>query len=358
MPNVRYNDIDGLLVNTKDTKWCIQMLLGRYELPDNAAACVAAFHTIRGRLMKNADYRRTEYEREIRALADSLPEDSPDRPRLLEVLTKTLRSQYCLFALHRRFLDDRDAQERFWKINPAVEWLGNFKAPEEVIQAGKQQRRQRMVERQQHKGIVRDQSTITEAEIDTLYQRSLGIIRERSIETPGDYHDFIHALGILSGRRQCEIACYLHWKPAKHPYQCIVSGLAKKDHFNMRHGPPEFTIPLLCTWAEFNDAMCKIRAFRLPSLEENQTANTRLANGLASRTLRSFGRAKMGHTVKRNIYLHHAYKNRAINGFYTGDESCSPAMWRALALGEPYRPTTHDSYNILDIKEGGVDSDE
>ena len=345
---VRTDDIGRVLLETKDPEKCVHMLLGRYELPQDSKVAMGAFTKIRNRLMTNAAYRRTEYERDVTALANSLPEADPDRPRLLNVLGQTLRTQYNLFAVHRRFLDNPETQTRFWQINPCVEWLAGFRAPEQVYKdAGKMLKEQR-IRRQHHQVGDKGDFEVSEEEINRLINLSLDII-QRPVLRPKDYFDCIHAVGILSGRRQCEIACFLHWEPTDHPYQCVVSGLAKKIHFNMRNGPPKFTIPLLCTWDQFNDAMVKIRGFRIPNLEENANEMAHLSNGLGKRVRPTFGRKRMGHTFKRNIYLHAAFKRREVNGFRTGDDACSPPVWKAHALGEPYMYTTIDSYNIINI---------
>lgn len=342
MPSTDLLEIVYVLMEERDVDAALQLLLSKYPDPyQQAAACDNYASQVRAFVIRQPEYKNPEFDHELCAL---LPEAIPeDRQRILDLFNASLRVQYRTLSSKKRYLHNFRLERRLKQLKPVDPILYEFQLSDDLSQAAQEQRTQRIVAQQHHDRHDPGFYNKTETQIQELLRIATEFISKPITKTT-DLWKMINALGFLCGRRNSEIYETLQWSPASHPYQTTVKGILKREGVTTGQ-EDEFTIPLLCPYLDFDKAMTSIREFR----EANATSSVVQSPCMRQQCIRLFGE-NYTHTQKRNIYAEMAWRNRELNGFLTGSQSCAKRVWIQHALCHNFnRIGDTDRYTVMNI---------
>jgi hypothetical protein len=147
--------------------------------------------------------------------------------KLHDILDQPLHKQNHAFLSKTRYLMDPDLETDFKKIAPCKPWYYEFMLPVEYVMMRKEFYNAKDLER------LSNTESIPMEEAQALLARAIkavDIVLNEQVSEKIIYNA-ISALGLLTGRRQVEIAKYASFEPIEDfPYQCIVKDLAKNDN--------------------------------------------------------------------------------------------------------------------------------
>lgn len=164
-------------------------------------------------------------------------------------------------------------------------------------------------ERQMEKRELKHLKPVNVGNLQTILCRARAW---RDFEQPWEW---VACALFLCGRRLGEVLDGLVWEPHG-VYTASVGGIAKRDMQDQER----VVIPLLCTYADFEQLMTKIREAQLPL--------TSTTHRLKPACVRVFGEW-YNHSERRNIYGEAAYRMRHESGFHP---TMSKIMWIDKAL--------------------------
>lgn len=341
MPSDRVLEIAFTLMEEEDVDEALKMLLSNYPNPyDQAAAVenyvsqVKAFIIRQDHLYKNPEFEEQVFQLMVHATKE-------DRQRLMDLADAPLRVQYRTCLMKKRYLHDFRLDRQLKHLKPVKPIIYEFQISDDLATMAQEQRQRRIEDAQHHNRHSEDFYNKSEEEAEMFVVRALDTIKT-PINKQSDLYRTIAALGLLCGRRNMEIAETLVWQPASHPYQAVVAGISKRE--GVYTGlEDEFTIPLLCSYTEFADAMTRVREFLANSNKKfNQSS-------IYIQSVKVFGE-KLNHTQKRNLYSELAWRKRDTqNQFLVGNQACSKAVWIQQALCHNFSCSDTQRYTVMNI---------
>lgn len=339
----------SFILDRGDPEGALKFLLGRYTDPfKSASAICSAIGSARRFIVSNDSNRNSDYEGAVAALVEKA--SSQDKERLQSLIDSSLLIQHGVYMSKKPFLEDKALDKELHQICPCKVVMYRFKAPDEIVEAYRANRNERMQSQHHHQNQDRAAYHLDLQESEKWLEtcRKTLLCPVTSVH---DYYNVAAALGLVSGRRNYEILKTLTLQPAEHKYQAKVGGIAKQK-FQDQH--KEYTIPLLCPYEEFERGMMNLRAFR-DVTGDCSVISGKYGKGINRATSRLFGRG-LNHTQKRNIYVELAYLNKENNGYMTGENSCSKEAWVGAALCHVPAFTSNSAYQAMIVEKSQSNS--
>lgn len=310
---------------------------------------------IRGKLMKDPRSRSPSYESALIPIRDALlAEGNPEDAAKIDVLLEGDMGLRVRISDRRDpYLSDEEMDDYLKEIPPFQDFIYEFQLPKRLVDLASATAKSRVHQAQNHQRRGRDTYKMTKADFDSLHLKTKALLDEtHQINNERTFWDLAFALQIVSGRRLFETLCTLEYREGKTDYQARVTGIAKKQIEIAYNGGAEveYDIPLTVPYVVFDSGMKLIRSYNsyegMNSVDFHDSTTGKV-NAAANRVV---GR-RLTHTQKRNLYLEKVYKDREINQFHIGEESCSRAQWLAYALCHHQTASHTDRYAVMSIED-------
>lgn len=259
-----------------------------------------------------------------------------DEAKLYDLRHFDLPKLHHIYKSKRPYLDDYETDAEFKKINPCKPFYDEFVLPNEYVALRDQHYNERDVEKQKQAVPV----GLEEAE--QLLEKALRTVDQFLSEEDGNVFHAVSALGLLTGRRQVEIAHLGTFRTIEgREYQSLFEGLAK-NHNSAFGIKTEIVIPLLIPCVKVQEAMEKIRPVLIDRTMGHITGQIQKSN------VAVFGK-KFTHTQKRNLYQELCYHKRDENKFMGG--MGSKFVFASSALGHDVEMNTTSRYMITTVEK-------
>lgn len=323
----------------KDPEGAIALVLEAAKLHDRPASKAAqVIGGLRGRILRNKDYRRQEGFDQLHRLAEDPKIDSLD--------AKVLRS-FEHYPLHRlrwaqcnrkKLLTTDYAREEFNKIHFIDPVFADFKVPPAIMEAHSEYRQSLILKNHQHDHKEAAKYSYSEQEVDEMIQWAKDFCENDELDftVRKNSLNMLEACCILTGRRKWELCNTLEMRSSYvSDYQAIVSGIAKDFSRQNLERP----IPLLAPIATVAKGIVKLRKYKH-------------VMGDYCQSMKSKRFPKLSHTMYRDIYCKRAWRDRAINQFMP--QQCSEIYWCSQALCDTLNVfTSHYATAVIHHGEPG-----
>jgi hypothetical protein len=274
----------------------------------------STFKYVRQRILHNTESRHPQYLQRLRDLQyrHFSPQD-PEWELLEHLYHSPLHHQYRVETSPKAYLTDHPDLDKALKLIHSVhENFYLYRMPDEVVE--------RAIEKE------RESRELKHARAVTITDLQMILCRAREWRRCAHPWELVACALFLCGRRVGEVLSSLEWE-YHGPYTANVSGLTKQDASSA-------TIPLLCTYEDFDELMQRIRETQLPT--------TSTTHRLKPAYLRVFGEW-FNHSQRRNIYGEAGYRMRHESGFYP---DMSKIMWIDKALAHTTN-VVHTAGNLV-----------
>lgn len=332
-------------------------MLSHYpDQEESAARIYAQWKTIRGKVLKDPRCRSPSYEAALRPIRNILwaEGNEKDAAKIDVLLQGDMGLRVKIGDTKARYLDDEEMNDYLKEIPCLQDYIYDFKLPVRIVELAVSIASSRARQAQNHKLRARDTYSMTKAEFDAVHAKAKSILDEtQQIDREKAFWDLAFALQIVSGRRLFEILVTLQYREGASDYQSRVTGIAKKQiEIAMNGGEEtEYDIPLTVPYVLFETAMKLVRSYRSYEGINSVDFHDMTGHNVATAGSRCVGR-RLTHTQKRNLYMEKVYRDREINKFHVGEESCSRSQWFSYALchnDQTVGPT--DRYASMTIEE-------
>lgn len=340
-------ELKTIIIDERNPEKAMDILVSKY--PDPLSSCIALYSSwsrVRLYICSIEDNRNKYYIKRMLHLLSRIPIEHEDHTKVENIMTSSLKQQHRVRCSKYQYLKCKEYDDILKQIPVIKAPFYKFNLPRDIVEHRKKVLESRAKEDQRHTRKPRNEYSFSLSDASSFVDTARGLLLTNP-RTMKDYYILINACQILSGRRNYEIMNSLVYHSSSHPWQANIVGICKKDSLSSYS---MYTIPLLCPYEEWSHAMDKIRNFHDvdgdPSL-----ANSRHGGRILKYSTNVFGR-KLTHTQKRNIYIEMAYLRREDeNHFLIEDQSCSKAVWVALALchHEPGKPSTTQRYQAMEL---------
>ena len=328
-----------ILLSRRDPQAAREFLLNHYPSYEEAAIATRVYgmwKTVRRILLKDPRSVSPAYEYGLLAVRGALEEEGnlDDVAKIDLLIGGEMGLRVKVSDTKAQYLDDEELDDYIKTIDPLDQIISDFRLPVSIVTLAITKEKERAVEARHHNRKARESYTVTRDELDSIHAKAKMILDEVHVITnEKDYWDLVFAVGVVSGRRIFEILSKLAYRQGPGDYQAYVTGIAKKQwQIAMNIGQEiEYPIPLTVPYVLFEKGMNLIRGHR--SYEGMDCSQVSKATSTKEQTAsnRCVGKV-LTHTQKRNLYLEKAFRDREVNRFYVGEDSCSKTQWYINAL--------------------------
>lgn len=292
-----FHTILECLITQKNAQKAIELTIER-----DINKAYSFYKHVRQQIFRNDSYRDPQYLQRLRHFQHVHFSPQDEAWSLLDsLLNAPLREQYRVETTRKPYLPSApELDKALQQIHCLPPAFYDYVMPAEIIRRAR----------------IRDLEAVEKKHLKSVNVGNLQTILSKARNWRHHHHpwELVACASILCGRRTAEIVRCMQWEKES-AFVARVQGLAK-----VAGNDAKASIPLLCSYEDFDELMNRIRELYLPT--ESST------NRLKPAMMRVFGQW-FDHGQRRNLYAEAAFHERNVSGFFP---DMSKVMWVDKAL--------------------------